>query len=177
LFFYAFAIPIWGALQIITRAFYARRNMWTPVIIGTVATVIAIPVYVVLADSFGLEGVAVASVLTLGGYTAALVITWYSGKAGRSRLVRVLENAGRAVPLAVLGAIAAFLTAWLVYANLPGPTTIVNSLAVLAGTLVFLIVALLLGSLLHDHLHKATVEEDPPPPGEDETLDMMDVLG
>ena len=178
LFFYAFAIPIWGALQIITRAFYARRNMWTPVIIGTVATVIAIPVYVVMTRSFGLEGVAVASVLTLGGYTAALAVVWYSGKAGRSRLVHMLESAGRAVPLAVLGGIAAFLVAWLVYANLPGHTTVVNSLAVLAGTLTFLIVALILGSLLHDHLEKTpTHEQDPPHPRDDETLDMMDVLG
>ena len=35
LFFYAFAIPVWGALMVITRAFYARRQMWTPVIVGT----------------------------------------------------------------------------------------------------------------------------------------------
>jgi zinc transporter ZupT len=90
----------------------------------------------------------------------------------------MLESAGRAVPLAVLGGIAAFLVAWLVYANLPGHTTVVNSLAVLAGTLTFLIVALILGSLLHDHLQKTpTHEQEPPHPRDDETLDMMDVLG
>ena len=35
LFFFALAIPIWGVLQVLTRAFYARGEMWTPVALGT----------------------------------------------------------------------------------------------------------------------------------------------
>ncbi|NIR35461.1 MAG: hypothetical protein GWO22_05395, partial [Actinobacteria bacterium] len=35
LFFYAFAVPIWGGLQVLSRAFYATRDMWTPVAVGT----------------------------------------------------------------------------------------------------------------------------------------------
>jgi len=45
LFFYALAIPIWGGLQVLNRAFYARRQMWTPVVVGTVATLLALPTY------------------------------------------------------------------------------------------------------------------------------------
>ncbi|MBT8213861.1 MAG: murein biosynthesis integral membrane protein MurJ, partial [Acidimicrobiia bacterium] len=58
LFFYALAIPIWGVLQIVTRAFYARRQMLTPVAVGTGATVVAVPLYIALEASLGLRGVA-----------------------------------------------------------------------------------------------------------------------
>lgn len=177
LFLYAFAVPIWGALQIITRAFYAKRAMWTPVIIGTVVTVIAIPVYFFMVETFGLEGVAVASVLTLGGYTGALAIVWYSGKAGRTRLAHVLDTAGRAVPLGVLGGFAAALVGWLVFTTLPGPTTVVNLAAILAGTLAFLVVALGVGVALYHHLERTNRPKEPGVERDDDTADMMDVLG
>ena len=32
---YAFSIPAWGLHQILSRHFYAKRKMWTPVLIGT----------------------------------------------------------------------------------------------------------------------------------------------
>ena len=56
LFFYAFAIPIWGGLQLLNRAFYATREMWTPVVVGTAATIAAVPLYVILQNTFGLRG-------------------------------------------------------------------------------------------------------------------------
>ncbi|MBT8206973.1 MAG: murein biosynthesis integral membrane protein MurJ, partial [Acidimicrobiia bacterium] len=63
LFFYALAVPVWGALQIITRGFYARREMWVPVAVGTAAAVLAFPLYWSLRSAYGIKGVALASTL------------------------------------------------------------------------------------------------------------------
>ena len=174
LFFYAFSIPIWGALQILTRAFYARRSMWTPVIVGTVTTAIAIPLYLLLADEFGIRGVALASVLSLLAYTGALALLWYRGADGHARLRQVLGTAGRAIPPTVLGAAAAFLIGWAVMTNLPGQTTIVSVAAVLLGTAVFAGIAFSLGSFLYDILTAAARRRPPTPP---EDTDVMELIG
>jgi putative peptidoglycan lipid II flippase len=111
LFFYALAIPIWGGLQVLNRAFYARAQMWTPVVVGSVATVAAVPTYWLMQRSFGLEGVAAASVVALGAYTVALTILWYRNEAHRGRIGGILDGAGRALPLAVIGGGVAWLSA------------------------------------------------------------------
>jgi len=174
LFFYALSIPVWGALQILTRAFYARRSMWTPVIVGTVTTAIAIPLYLLLADEFGIRGVAVASVLSLLAYTSALALLWYRGADGHARLRQVLGTAGRAIPPTVLGAAAAFLIGWAVMTNLPGQTTIVSIAAILLGTAVFAGIAFSLGSFLYDILTAAARRRPPTPP---EDTDVMEMIG
>ena len=110
LFYYAFAIPIWGGLTILTRAFYARKEMWTPVVVGTTVTLASIPIYFLLQRGYGLRGVALASTLTLSIYTAALAVQWYrSVEPGRARVV--LEPALRSVPLVVAGGAVATLVA------------------------------------------------------------------
>jgi putative peptidoglycan lipid II flippase len=173
LFFYAFAIPVWGGLQILTRAFYAERAMWTPVLAGTAVTLGAIPLYWVLTDRFGVDGVAVASLLALGTYTVILAMLWYSGRAGRARLGGVLGIVGRAIPPTVVGAGAAFVVSWAVTSVVPGPTTLVNLLAVLAGTAMFAAIAFSLGSLLYDML-TAAAKRQPAPAAPD--TDVMDVF-
>ncbi len=173
LFFYAFAIPVWGGLQILTRAFYAKRAMWTPVLVGTAVTAAAIPLYFVLTDAFGIEGVALASVLALGAYTAILAWLWYSGREGRSRLGAVLATAGRAIPPTVIGAAAAFAVSYGVTSVVPGPTTLVNLLAVVAGTAAFAGIAFGLGSFLYDML-RASADRRAVTPEPD--TDLMDVL-
>lgn len=170
LFFYSFAIPVWGGLQILNRAFYARREMWTPVIVGTAATVAAVPLYVVLQSAFGLRGVALASTLTLAIYTGILASVWYGGADGPGRASRIGAQTGRAVPLAVIGGFAAFGIASgierLVDFDTMGslPTTVISAGTVLLGTAVFLGVAILLGTMLHDWLlsrtHKRVAESD-----------------
>jgi putative peptidoglycan lipid II flippase len=149
LFFYAFSIPIWGALQILTRGFYAKRDMWTPVVIGTAATVLAIPIYWALQRSFGLRGVAVASTIVLALYTAALAYRWYGAEDSEGRLGRVLEGAGRSVPLAFFGGVAGWAAARGIEAVVPGGF-ISSAVQAAVGVVVFAGVALLTGSLLHD---------------------------
>lgn len=158
LFFYALAIPMWGGLQILNRAFYARREMWTPVVVGTAATVAAVPLYVILQNAFGLRGVALASTLALTIYTGILASVWYNDGDGPGRASLLATQTGRAVPLAVIAGLAAFGVAYgigqLVDFSTMGSlmTTLVSAATVLLGTAVFIGVAILLGTLLHNWL-------------------------
>ncbi len=73
---YAFSIPAWGMHQLLVRHFYAKRRMWTPVLIGTVFTLIAIPVWLGLYDLMGVEGFALASTLVMIGYALGMLVAW-----------------------------------------------------------------------------------------------------
>jgi putative peptidoglycan lipid II flippase len=73
---YAFSIPAWGLHQILSRHFYAKRMMWRVVLIGTVGTLVAIPVWLALYDSIGVEGFALASTLVMTAYAIALLVAW-----------------------------------------------------------------------------------------------------
>lgn len=177
LFFYAFAIPVWGGLQILNRAFYARREMWTPVVVGTAATISAIPLYVILQNAFGLEGVALASTLALAIYTGILGAVWYGDTDGSQRVRALAAESGRAVPLVVIGGFAAYgatygLASLVDFTTMGSLLATVTSAALIAvGTVVFLGVAVLLGSLLHDWLFGRTSQEPIPAaqPEPDET--------
>ena len=161
LFVYAFAIPVWGALQIITRAFYATKDMWTPVIVGSAITILAIPGYFVAQDALGIEGVALSSVASLTLYTGILATIWYrrsgAGAGGR----RVVDTAGRAIPLAVPAALAAGLASWAIWSGITGAQTIAAIAALIVGTAVYAGVALGIGGLLYDWLsRRSTTDAD-----------------
>jgi putative peptidoglycan lipid II flippase len=76
LMIYALSVPAWGLHQILSRHFYAKRRMWTPVLIGTVGTVIAVPVWSGLYSVSGVQGFAMASVLVMSAYALALLMAW-----------------------------------------------------------------------------------------------------
>jgi putative peptidoglycan lipid II flippase len=152
LFMYALAIPVWGALQIVTRAFYSRRQMWTPVIVGSAMTVVAIPTYFILQANFGIEGVALGSVIALTAYTAALTAIWYRPADARAGLRSVLRSAGRVIPLAVPAGICAFGASWLVTNRLLAPSGVTALLSLVVGIAVYATVAIGLGSWLYDAL-------------------------
>lgn len=73
---YAFSIPAWGMHQLLARHFYAKRKMWTPVIVGTIFTVVAIPVWFGLYEVMGVEGYALASTLVMISYALGLLVAW-----------------------------------------------------------------------------------------------------
>ncbi len=73
---YAFSIPAWGMHQLLVRHFYAKRLMWTPVLIGTAFTLVAIPVWLGLYDVMGVAGFALASTLVMIGYALGMLLAW-----------------------------------------------------------------------------------------------------
>ena len=76
LILFAFSIPAWGLHQLLARHFYAKRKMWTPVLVGTVFSLVAIPTWLGLYDLMGVEGFALASTLVMIGYALALLVAW-----------------------------------------------------------------------------------------------------
>ncbi|MDQ3783271.1 MAG: hypothetical protein M3349_10120, partial [Actinomycetota bacterium] len=154
LFFYALAIPLWGGLQILSRGFYARREMWTPVVIGTVASAVAVPVYLAMQSRFGRNGVAAASTLVLALYTVALGAAWYRRLADAGRVTAMLAAPGRSIPMIGAGSLAAYGVAWLVSRGF-GDGWWAGVVAVTAGTGTFAAVALAAGGLLHDRMRTA----------------------
>ena len=154
LFFFSLTVPIWGALQLITRAFYARRAMWTPVVVGTATSAAAVPVYWLLQRAFGLRGVAAASVLVLGAYTVALLMIWYRMPDHSGRFPAVAHSTGRAVVPSVLGAFAAFGAARLTTDAL-GDGSIAALVAAVVGAAAFGAVVLAISAALWRAQHPA----------------------
>ena len=101
---YAFSIPAWGLHQILSRHFYAKRMMWRVVLIGTVGTLLAIPVWLGLYSTMGVEGFALASTLVMTAYALALLVDWGldAGWAALRALVPSLLRGLVAAALAVL---------------------------------------------------------------------------
>jgi putative peptidoglycan lipid II flippase len=124
---FAFSIPAWGLHQLLARHFYAKRKMWTPVLVGTVFSVVAIPTWLGLYDLMGVEGFALASTLVMVGYALGLLVAWGydSGWAPVRRLapafLRSMLSAG----------VAAVLGLWVADAMMgDGDLTILSGLAV-----------------------------------------------
>ncbi len=144
---YALVIPAWGLHQVIARSFYAERRMWPPVIIGTLAAAIAVPLSLGLVSVWDAEGLVWASVISMAAYTVGLTFFWLRGQdAGGKGLASGLARS------VVAGGVAAG-AGWLVarWFSEDGAWTVAEALgAFVAGgvivALVFAAVARLLGS-------------------------------
>jgi putative peptidoglycan lipid II flippase len=101
----AFSIPAWGLHQLLARHFYAKRKMWTPVIVGTLFSIVAVPTWLGLYEVMGVEGFALASTLVMTAYALGLMVVWGydSGWAAVRRLapafLRSIASAGVAAGL------------------------------------------------------------------------------
>jgi len=116
---YGLSIPAWGAHQIYARGFYARRQMWTPVIIGTAGTAAAVGVYGWLSR-YDEPGFALASTLVMVLYTVALAIAWHV-RVGRTGVAGILSSLMRSgIGAAVAAPIAWLVVHWISGDGLPG---------------------------------------------------------
>ena len=102
---YAFSIPVWGAHQLLARGFYARRQMWVPVITGTIGTAVGVGLYIWLFDLMGTPGMALASTLAMTLYTVLMATVWYR-RTGLGELWPLLASVGRSAVAAGLAATA-----------------------------------------------------------------------
>lgn len=144
LIFMAFSIPAWGMHQLLARHFYAKKKMWTPVIVGTLFSLIAIPTWFGLYAVMGVNGFALASTLVMIGYAVGLLVAWGldSGWAPVRRLApafaRSMVSAAAAAGLGLLVANAmlddsALTILWgLVVTAVAGLTTLAAFLAISA---------------------------------------------
>lgn len=130
LVFYALGIPFWALQSQYSRGFYALREMWTPVVTGTAATFLAIPLSVWLGNIYGIKGLAAASSLSIAAYTTVLGWFWYR-RTGPVHRLPVLAGIGRALPLVL----AATGVAWVASTWLDGLLSegVLGSLGSVAG--------------------------------------------
>lgn len=61
LMYFSIGLAAWGAQTLAVRGFYAREDTWTPMIISSVVTVVALPAYWLLNESMGIQGLALAT--------------------------------------------------------------------------------------------------------------------
>ncbi len=77
------AVPFWLLQQVTGRAFYAMQDTLTPAVVGTLATLLAVPCYVALIPLFGASAVALVTTVSIALYALALLFIacrrWASG--------------------------------------------------------------------------------------------------
>jgi putative peptidoglycan lipid II flippase len=115
---FAFAVPGWIAQQIIVRAFYARGDTWRPMALGTILSILAIPLYLKLSETEGSRGIAFAGVI---GMTASAVATILYARAvhGAPKFVPLLLSLGSSLMIAAPAIFGAWAVLRLRIAHLP----------------------------------------------------------
>jgi len=106
----ALAVPGWVAQQVAVRAFFAREETWRPMLLGSVLAVAVIPLYLVLGDRLGGEGLAIAGVIAIS-LNAAVTLVWAQLRFGGPSLAAL---AGTALRAAVIAGVSTAATAWMV---------------------------------------------------------------
>ena len=139
--FFALGIPLWGVQQILARAFYAREQMWAPTVIGTLATIAAVPIYWGLYEAMGVNGLALASTLSILLYTTGLAVVWY-GRNGWGPARAVAITGLRGLPVAAAAGFAAWGAAEWVLSRFADPGFVPSLAALALGALVLAAVAL-----------------------------------
>ncbi len=145
---YSLSIPAWGVHQVFARSFYAYRQMWIPVAVGTAWTVPAIPLFLGGLRIAGVPGVAVASSIVITGHALTLGLLWR-----RFHTSEGLEGVpGTVMRVAVATAVAAFggrlVADSLAGSRVPGfSTALVATVAGLATVaVIYLVMTFLSGS-------------------------------
>lgn len=138
---YAVTIPFWAAHQVYTRAFYAQRRMWTPVVIGSTVTALLVPLLYVGVTSFGAAGVAMGSTIGLVLYTIAIAVAWHRAQPGAGG-GKVLATVARVAAASC----AAGVVAWAVVSAATGlPAAVITLAAAAAGGTTYLLAGWLVG--------------------------------
>jgi putative peptidoglycan lipid II flippase len=73
-FWFALALALWSAQALYARAFYAAGDTRTPMIAGTIITIVSLPVYSWLFERYSVVGLAMASDVGILAHTLALAV-------------------------------------------------------------------------------------------------------
>jgi len=98
------AVPGWVTQQIAVRAFYAREEMWRPMLLGTGIAVVAIPLYYSLGQNLGAAGLAWAGVAAIS-FNAIATLGWASVRFGGPSPRRVFAGFVRSASVSLLAAV------------------------------------------------------------------------
>jgi putative peptidoglycan lipid II flippase len=140
--FFAIGVPMWGVQQILARGFYAREEMWAPVVVGTAATVAAVGLYWGLHEAMGIDGLALASSLAIVLYTVILALIWYR-RTGWDEARQVGAVALRNLPVAAVAGLASWVSAEWLMNRFAEPGLASSIAAVALGGVVLLAISLI----------------------------------
>jgi len=106
---FSVSVPAWVVQQIGVRAFYARGDTWRPMLLGTLVSVGAIPVYLWLGPHWGAAGLAWAGVLAMvaNALGTLLLALWLHGA---PRLGSLAASGARSLAITALAALAGAAT-------------------------------------------------------------------
>lgn len=114
------AIPGWVTQQVAVRGFFARGEMWRPMGLATLIALLAVPLYMALAERFGAEGLVVAGGLAIS-LNALLTLAWARLRFGGPDLAPLASTGLRALGAGgIAGLVAAQVLGWFSGGGLPG---------------------------------------------------------
>lgn len=131
----AFAVPAWVVQQVAVRAFYAREDTWRPMILGSLVAVAAIPLYLLLREERGVEGLALAGAIALS-VNALATCAWVHLRFGGLDVAALASSAARSLAIALPAAWLGGLTRTGLATGWPGA-----ALDLAAGGAIFIAVA------------------------------------
>jgi putative peptidoglycan lipid II flippase len=99
----AVTLALWSVQGIYARAFYAASDTKTPMITGTLITILSAPMYYLLFHALGLRGLAIASDIGIFAQTASLAILLH-----KKRLVSLAHLEFPELARALAAAVAAY---------------------------------------------------------------------
>ncbi|MGI4757135.1 MAG: murein biosynthesis integral membrane protein MurJ [Janthinobacterium lividum] len=135
---FCLSLVFWTSQNLYARAFYAAGNTLTPMLSGTVVTVLSLPVYALLFRGYGIAGLVVASDIAIAAHMLALAVLLH-----RKRMVSVAELEWPELGRALLAAAASGIGIVLILRVLPlGVTHFDNVLRLLLGSAIGLAIAL-----------------------------------
>ncbi len=101
-----FGVAGWVVQQISVRAFYAREQMWAPMLLGTAIAALAVPLYWWLGAERGVEGLAMAGAIAVSVNAVATLVLGRV-RHGAPDLGELLQTALRVGAVAGIGAVVA----------------------------------------------------------------------
>ena len=102
------AVTGWGFQQILGRGYYARQDTLTPAIIGTMTTLLSVPIYTFLTWRWQALGVALASSISVGLYTVILSL-WWRHRFGNATFLGLAKDSLRVASLSLIAGFPAVL--------------------------------------------------------------------
>jgi len=100
----AFAVPGWVSQQVAVRAFFAREEMWRPMLLGTGAALAAVPLYRALGNVLGAQGLALAGAIAITT-NALLTLAWARVRFGGPSLAALGDTALRVLGIAAVAGV------------------------------------------------------------------------
>ncbi|MBP2675031.1 MAG: integral rane protein MviN, partial [Deltaproteobacteria bacterium] len=172
---FAVGIPLWCSQAIASRGFFAMRDTWTPTLVGTGSWLVALPVYYLLQQSYGVFGLALASTAGIFLYTGALYGILMRRTVGRRGIPELAEYGKIALAALLAGAVGRYVLSaaarFLSWETFPGSLARFAAGTILIGAAYFLFAFLLKSETVRairrrgDLLHPPPADPGVPGPG------------